>query len=55
MYKKKNFMMSITIRPNEICKGPKYGFTEKMYTSFKELHSEETTFILSINVRTWKK
>lgn len=37
MYKKKNFMISITIRPKDIWRGPKYGFTEKMYTNFKEL------------------
>lgn len=29
-YKKKNFMMSVTMRDNDTCKGPRCGFTEKM-------------------------
>lgn len=29
-YKKKNFMISITILDNETCNGPKCGFTEKI-------------------------
>lgn len=36
-YKKKNFIISITILDKETCSGPRCGFTEKMYTSFKEL------------------
>jgi hypothetical protein len=40
-YKKKNFIMSITMRDSDTCSGPKCGFTENMYTSFKEL--QQTT------------
>lgn len=41
MQRRKNFIMSITIRPNEICSGPRYGLTENMYTSFKELQFKD--------------
>lgn len=36
-YKKKNFMISITIRDSDTCRGPRWGFTEKIYTNFNEL------------------
>lgn len=40
----KNFMISTTILDNDTCSGPKCGFTENMYTSFKEL--ENVIFIM---------
>lgn len=32
---KKNFIISIIIRPNDTCNGPICGFIEKMLTNFK--------------------
>lgn len=33
----KNFMISMIIRPSEICRGPKCGFTLNIFTSFMKL------------------
>lgn len=40
MYRKKNFMMSMTIRDKETCSGPRWGLTEKMYTNLSELQKD---------------
>lgn len=37
-YNTANFIMSRIIRPSEICRGPRWGLTVKMYISFKELN-----------------
>lgn len=37
-YKKKNLIISITIRDSDTCSGPKCGFTENIWTSFNELN-----------------